>query len=190
MKDLPLSYNVDDEDEIENLIGSPSQNNIKEREQGTDNATIDDWSDYTPAKLQQPPSTPLRCLKRKSDSESKNNSNKERTCKSQSKDFSIKTKLGTWAKTKVELAELQKDTFLQEHSTKLRNVEKKHDKSIFFTEQEYINFMKEQHEKRVQLLELGFQEKITLMRTEHEAKMKLINLQKKNYLKKNNYSGK
>jgi hypothetical protein len=50
--------------------------------------------------------------------------------------------------------------------------------------------MKEQHEKRVQLLELAFQEKITLMRREHEAKMKLINLQKKNYLKKNNYSGK
>ncbi|CAH1365970.1 unnamed protein product [Tenebrio molitor] len=91
MKDLPLSYNVDDEDEIENLIVSPS-------EQGTDNATIDDWSDYTPAKLQQPPSTSLRCLKRKSDSESRNNSNKEPTRKKHSKDFSIKTKLGTWEK--------------------------------------------------------------------------------------------
>jgi hypothetical protein len=98
MKDLPLSYNVDDEDEIENLIVSPSQNNIEAREQGTDNATIDDWSDYTPAKLQQPPSTSLRCLKRKSDSESRNNSNKEPTRKKHSKDFSIKTKLGTWEK--------------------------------------------------------------------------------------------
>jgi hypothetical protein len=66
MNDLPLSYNVYNEDEIEiYLIVSPSQNNIEAREQCTDNAT--------PAKLQQPPSTPLRCLKRKSDSESRNN---------------------------------------------------------------------------------------------------------------------
>jgi hypothetical protein len=75
---------------------------------------------------------------------------------------------------------LQRDTFLQEHSTKLRNVEKKHDKSIFLREQEFslkVKYMKE-HEKRVQLLELESQEKITLMRREHEAKMELINLQK------------
>jgi hypothetical protein len=60
---------------------SPPQNNIEAREQSTDNPTIDNnnWSDYTSTTTFYSSQMSLR----KSDSESRNNFNKEPTPKRQ-----------------------------------------------------------------------------------------------------------
>lgn len=70
--------------------------------------------------------------------------------------------MGSWVKTKVELADVQKESYLLEHKTKLE-------------------FMKKKFEKEIELLEEEHKKKMQQLLEEHNLKMEILQLQKQKF---------
>lgn len=74
------------------------------------------------------------------------------------KDESLRTKLGTWAKAKIELGSLQKLFLIEQNNAKLK-------------------FMKEKHQKEIDLLQEESNERRKWAKEEHLYKIKIYELQ-------------
>lgn len=77
----------------------------------------------------------------------------------------LRSKLSKWAMTKKELADLQKECFLEQHNIKIRQLEEKHKNEMCLQEQES-------------------KEKMRMALEEHNAKMEILKLEKQILLKK------
>lgn len=67
----------------------------------------------------------------------------------------LRGKMGKWAASKIELATLQKQCFLQEHKQKLLHMEKRHEQSMAFAKEEFElkkKQMTEEHEAKMAIL--------------------------------------
>lgn len=61
-----------------------------------------------------------------------------------------------WSSTKIELAEIQKTAFSEEHQLKLKHMQEKHDRMIQLQEAESamkMKFLKEEHDMNMSFLQ-------------------------------------
>lgn len=68
----------------------------------------------------------------------------------------LNSKLVEWSSTKIELAEIQKTAFYEEHRLKLKHMQEKHDKWMLLQETESamkMKFLKEEHDMNMSLLQ-------------------------------------
>ncbi|KAL1488356.1 hypothetical protein ABEB36_014833 [Hypothenemus hampei] len=118
MRKDDVFVNVDPiEDPVEELL----------TKQGTD------WSSCTPAQLRTPKSCELM-------------SHENRKIRSGSSKKSAKDKITVWAQSKVHLAKIQKNCFLEEHKIKLKIMEDKAKKEM--------EIMEKESRLRIEILEL------------------------------------
>ncbi|XP_072389772.1 uncharacterized protein [Diabrotica undecimpunctata] len=123
----------------EPVIEENSSNNANENMCSTETDHIN-WKSYTPSTLRTPVSNELKTTK----------------TKAQHKDEPLKNKIGSWAKSKIQLTELQREQHVKEHELKMLH-------------------LKEKHKKELELMEVESKIRMEFARKEHEARMKKIN---------------
>jgi hypothetical protein len=115
-----------------------------------------DWSSYTPQKLQAPKLLPLQSIKSATDKGNFRNRSSifywchhlfnfvENTPRGKNP---LNKKMLSWAESKIDLAEVQKKCFLEQHALKLE-------------------IMKKEHEERLRLMNLESQARIEKIKNE------------------------
>ncbi|XP_074035390.1 uncharacterized protein [Leptinotarsa decemlineata] len=110
----------------------------------------EDWSKCTPGMLKKKISSPLIIGDRNLSSINKGNN-----CLKRNRN-PLNSRLVEWSSTKIELAEIQKTAFYEEHRLKLKHMQEKHDKWMLLQETESamkMKFLKEEHDMNMSLLQ-------------------------------------